>query len=207
MSMRYNPLSVPAKLLQLPEAPVFRPTEQEFADPLHYIAGIRAQAEPYGLCRVVPPEGWAPPFAIDKHALYFRTLVQQVQELQERADDPAARAAFKESFAVFQATSASPPKKAPIVSNQDIDLCSLYRAVNCRGGYIIVTDAKAWRDIGRALGVSPTPLTTLCRVPLRHCRRCEKTRISEYRIPRALQCLEMSVAVESWRGAVASEDA
>ena len=40
------------------EAPVFRPTEQQFQDPLAYIADIRAQAEPYGLCRIVPPSTW-----------------------------------------------------------------------------------------------------------------------------------------------------
>lgn len=39
-----------------PDAPVFRPTEEEFArGPIHYVASIRAIAEPFGICRIVPP--------------------------------------------------------------------------------------------------------------------------------------------------------
>ena len=37
-------------------APTFRPTEQEFAaGPLKYIASIRHLAEPYGICKIIPP--------------------------------------------------------------------------------------------------------------------------------------------------------
>lgn len=39
-----------------PEAPVFRPTDDDFAlGPLEYIQRIRAQAEPYGICKIIPP--------------------------------------------------------------------------------------------------------------------------------------------------------
>jgi histone demethylase JARID1 len=38
-----------------PPAPVFRPTEEEFADPLAYIATLRAAAEPSGMAKIVPP--------------------------------------------------------------------------------------------------------------------------------------------------------
>ena len=156
----------PARQLQLPEAPVFHPTEQEFADPLRYIAGIRAQAEPYGLCRVVPPAGWAPPFAIDSQVLHFRSLVQQVHELQESERDPVVRSGFQDSFAAFQAAKGSPLKKTPTVSNQDIDLCSLFRMVSRRGGYYVVTEAKAWREIGVALKVYPSLSGMLRWVPV-----------------------------------------
>ena len=142
------------RFIELPEAPCFRPTAEEWADPLRYIAAIRQQAEPYGLCRVVPPASWAPPFAIDKEALQFRTLVQRVHELQERADDPGARDSFNGSFAAWQAATGALQKKAPSLGSQEVDLCSLYRAVSRRGGHAAVTEAKAWRDIARVLGVS-----------------------------------------------------
>lgn len=37
------------------EAPVFSPTIEDFADPLGYIAKIRSEAEPFGICKVKPP--------------------------------------------------------------------------------------------------------------------------------------------------------
>ena len=33
------------------EAPTFRPSAEEFGDPLAYIASIRQQAECYGICK------------------------------------------------------------------------------------------------------------------------------------------------------------
>jgi hypothetical protein len=42
------------RLVQV-EAPVFRPTEKEFKDPMKYIDRIRREAEPFGICKIIPP--------------------------------------------------------------------------------------------------------------------------------------------------------
>lgn len=39
-----------------PEAPVFYPTCDEFADPLEYIEKIRPIASRAGLCKIIPPK-------------------------------------------------------------------------------------------------------------------------------------------------------
>lgn len=34
------------------------------------------EAEEYGICKIVPPEGWRPPFAIDRENFKFNTRIQ-----------------------------------------------------------------------------------------------------------------------------------
>ncbi|WIA35737.1 hypothetical protein OEZ86_004139 [Tetradesmus obliquus] len=46
---------------QLPAAPTFRPTAEEFRDPFAYLASIAPQAYKAGIAHIVPPEGWQPP--------------------------------------------------------------------------------------------------------------------------------------------------
>jgi len=47
--------------LDVPLAPVFFPTIEEFeGNPLSYIEKIRPIAEAYGICKIVPPQGWNP---------------------------------------------------------------------------------------------------------------------------------------------------
>ncbi|KAF3450178.1 hypothetical protein FNV43_RR06258 [Rhamnella rubrinervis] len=70
------------------DAPVFYPTVEEFEDTLGYIAKIHPKAEPYGICRIVPPPSWIPPCPLKekniwKHAK-FSTRIQHVDLLQNR---------------------------------------------------------------------------------------------------------------------------
>ena len=63
-----KPAHPPTRIFGLPDAPCFYPTAEEFNDPLKYIESIRPEAELAGICKIIPPEGWKPPFALDTEA-------------------------------------------------------------------------------------------------------------------------------------------
>ena len=74
------------ELPTLPEAPVFYPTMQEFADPMKYLASIKIEAEAAGVIKIVPPKEWRCPFPIKDNgdSFHFQTCVQSVDQLRHR---------------------------------------------------------------------------------------------------------------------------
>jgi histone demethylase JARID1 len=119
---------------------------------LQYISSIRPQAEVYGICRIIPPEGWAPPLALDKNAFRFSTVIQAVHRLQDRLSMPAQQA-FYEDLKRLMHTEGKAPKKPPSFGGREVDLFRMYRVVAKRGGYAAVTEEKRWKDIVRVLQV------------------------------------------------------
>jgi histone demethylase JARID1 len=55
----------PSRQHGLQEAPTYRPTEEEFKNPMEYIKKIAPEAKDFGICKIIPPDGWNPDFAID----------------------------------------------------------------------------------------------------------------------------------------------
>eukprot|EP00951_Prasinocladus_malaysianus_P001857 scaffold13234_cov50-Prasinocladus_malaysianus.AAC.1 len=78
----------------IPEAPVFRPTEEEFAEPMLYISKIQHEAAAWGICKIVPPVSAAVPGAtvlLQKGPYKFSTRLQQVKEPEiSSLDKPVA---------------------------------------------------------------------------------------------------------------------
>ena len=60
----------------IPEAPTFRPTEDEWANPMEYMRSIYKEGSKYGIIKIIPPDGWNPDFAIDTEvsALLFSLI-------------------------------------------------------------------------------------------------------------------------------------
>jgi len=137
----------------LPEAPTFRPSQEEWKDPFEYIACVRRKTELVGLAKIVPPAGWEPPFALDKKRLKLSTQLLSVHQLQSR-DICTAEKQFWEGYDAYLEDTGSKVKKKAMYSGQEIDLYRLHRLVAKRGGFEMVTKEKAWKDIVAALQVS-----------------------------------------------------
>ena len=75
------------------EAPVYRPTAAEWAQPLGYLQSIWAAAEPHGIVKIVPPAGWRPRDRFTGSAAVFDTKRQEVYRLQEGNSFGEVRAA------------------------------------------------------------------------------------------------------------------
>ena len=44
-------------------------------------------------------------------------------------------------------------RKKPVFNNQEVDLYRLYRTVEKRGGYAVISERKAWREVAGALQI------------------------------------------------------
>ncbi|QHO11012.1 Lysine-specific demethylase [Arachis hypogaea] len=128
----------------VPSGPVYYPTEDEFKDPLDYIYKIRPEAEPYGICRIVPPKGWNPPFALDLDTFTFPTKTQAIHKLQARPAASDSMTFDLEYSRFLQDQCGKKSRKRVVFEGEDLDLCKLFNAVKRFGGYDKVVDAKKW---------------------------------------------------------------
>ncbi len=138
-----------------PPVPVFRPTVEEFRDPLGFIASISQVGRKFGICKIVPPTNdptWRPgegllPKTINPEKLAFQTKQQQVHRLKHRASRAEA---FHVAFAEWQAER-SVPSEQPLMDGVAVDLWDLLRAVGTCCGALrpgeTRTKETAWEDV------------------------------------------------------------
>jgi len=162
--------------MSVPPCPTYRPTKEEFADPLEYIKKIRREAERYGICKIIPPKDWKPPFNLDFRKTRITTRRQRVDRLQVR--DEGAREEFDARYRDFCKESKVAavkellyidedgdtlieyPKLSAVgvvraigkIPGEELDLYGLYRQVAIyRGGAEKVTQNDQWAEVARGL--------------------------------------------------------
>jgi len=150
-----------ANLQDIEFAPEYRPTFEEFKDPLKYINKIRPEAQKYGICKIIPPEGWESEFALDG-SFRFGTKIQPIHQLQRRSQKgdlerclslKEKRETFKEEVRNFLQLENLEPL---IICRQQVHYYDFYMSVIKRGGYKAVIDEKLWTTVAKELYVIST---------------------------------------------------
>ncbi|SPO06090.1 related to regulator protein rum1 [Cephalotrichum gorgonifer] len=142
----------------LQEAPTYRPTEEEWRDPMEYMRKISPEAKEYGICKIIPPDSWNPDFAIDTEKFHFRT---RKQELNSVEGSTRANLTYLDALYKFHKQQGNNPSRVPYVDKKPLDLYRLKKAVEARGGFDKVCKLKKWAEIGRDLGYSGKIMSSL----------------------------------------------
>ncbi|VDL25715.1 unnamed protein product [Hymenolepis diminuta] len=136
-----------------PEAPVFHPTLKEFEDPLLYLEKIRPIGIKTGICKIIPPEGWKPPFGVDVRTFRFTPRIQRLYELEAHS---RLELEFKARLYEFYQLNGNKKLKAPFISGQYLNLYFFFKYVMEEGGYDKVNASKLWGKIAEKLGFAST---------------------------------------------------
>lgn len=143
----------------LQEAPTFRPTEDEFKNPMEYIKKIAPEGRKYGIVKVIPPDGWNPDFAIDTERFHFKT---RKQELNMAEGGTRANLTYLDALAKFhKQINGTNLNRFPSVDKRPLDLFKLKKLVEDKGGFDNVCKHKRWAEIGRELGYSGKIMSSL----------------------------------------------
>ena len=147
------PRSVPSKsgtrLFGLEDCPAFYPTLEQFQDPMAYIDSIGPKAKPYGICKIIPPEGWHMPFALDPNTFRFRTRLQRLNSLEAAS---RAKINFLEQLTMYHLQQGDSTVTIPNIDHKPVDLWLLRKEVNKLGGHDEVNRMKGWPVITQTLG-------------------------------------------------------
>ncbi|RXK37598.1 hypothetical protein M231_05140 [Tremella mesenterica] len=149
---RHPPARTEPRLFGLEECPTFYPSAQQFVDPMEYINSIGPEASQYGICKIVPPEGWRMPFCLETETFRFRTRLQRLNSLSAAS---RATVNFLDQLAMFHSSRGDPTVTIPIFDKQRLDLWRLRKEVIKMGGYEKVSRSQKWATVAEAVGHNP----------------------------------------------------
>ncbi|GFN95943.1 protein jumonji [Plakobranchus ocellatus] len=133
--------------------PTFYPTEAEFSDPMAYISKIQADAEPQGMCRIIPPQSWK----LDSNKLgediRVTTQVQHVHKLYKRWGPSVQHSSAINQHLLSLLPEHSNIKTTPQIGGVEVDLPQLYRMVEDVGGSKKMADKKHWAKIADLMNI------------------------------------------------------
>ncbi|CAK1540679.1 unnamed protein product [Leptosia nina] len=133
--------------IDLPEAPVFRPTPDEFKCPIKYIESRLEEASKFGLCKIIPPDGFKPPCKVDNE-MRFGTTNHYIGRMFRRWGSASRQLA---TIKVVLAPEKVPFKRPPLLGGIEVNLPKLFDIVQSMGGLKSKITAEQWDKIAKQL--------------------------------------------------------
>ncbi|KAL8608414.1 hypothetical protein ACOMHN_002647 [Nucella lapillus] len=137
-------------LSDLEKVPTFHPTEDEFIDPITYIDSIRDKAEPFGMCRIIPPASWKMESKVNDE-IRFTTQIQHLHRLFNRWGPivEQTRAIVHHLRDIINPQNSSTPQ----IGGAEVDLPQLYHMIRDLGGLQNIVDKKQWVKVADAMRI------------------------------------------------------
>ncbi|XP_073842970.1 jumonji, AT rich interactive domain 2 [Musca autumnalis] len=132
---------------QMVEAPIFRPTEKEFADPIEFIERITPIAARFGICKIIPPASFKPECRIADE-MRFTAYNQYVHKLLHRWGPSAKELSAIKKYLATQSIVMNHP---PWIGGMEVDLPRLYHTVQELGGLKEVIEKKKWARVAEEM--------------------------------------------------------
>ncbi|XP_069112657.1 LOW QUALITY PROTEIN: protein Jumonji-like [Argopecten irradians] len=146
--VKQEPFPGPGEPARLVEAPTFYPSEDQFSDPIKYIQSITMVAEPYGMCRIIPPCSWKPDSKISEE-LRFTTQKQYIHRLYDRFGPNVCQ--MKAIQKHLNSHGVSEP--FPVIGGIEIDICKFSTVIRHLGGMQNVIEKKKLLKVADIMGI------------------------------------------------------
>ncbi|CAB0035355.1 unnamed protein product [Trichogramma brassicae] len=135
--------------VKLVEAPIFRPSEKDFQDPLEYIDKIRPIAEKFGICKVVPPANFKPECKVSDD-MRFTAYNHYIHRMLNRWGPNVREMMAIKKYLATQSISLT---QAPWIGGMEVDLPYLYQTVQTLGGLKEVIEKKKWQKVADGMKI------------------------------------------------------
>uniref|UniRef100_A0A1B0FBV2 ARID domain-containing protein n=1 Tax=Glossina morsitans morsitans TaxID=37546 RepID=A0A1B0FBV2_GLOMM len=132
---------------QMVEAPIFRPTDKEFSDPIEFIERITPIAARFGICKIIPPASFKPECRISDE-MRFTAYNQYVHKMLHRWGPSAKELSAIKKYLATQSIVMNHP---PWIGGMEVDLPRLYHTVQELGGLKEVIEKKKWARVAEEM--------------------------------------------------------
>ncbi|CAH1780364.1 unnamed protein product [Owenia fusiformis] len=143
-----RPFPGPNEASRIVDVPEFYPSEEQFQNPIEYINAIKHQAEPYGMCKIVPPISWKPEFKLNEDMRFF-SQVQHVHKLHQRWGPNVQKIECIRKHLESQGVELQPI----VFGGIELDMWNFLQTLQQHGGLQNVQNKKGFNKLADALKI------------------------------------------------------